>query len=125
MRVTGTNIGLNACVYNISGTTIYLTVANSSTVNTTVTFDNPIYFTNENTVTYASTFLPTATGGGGTGTNATAAIVEAGIFNESTASGTSNTDAAVGGLMLCRTVFPVVNKGVDDTMTITWTVTIQ
>jgi hypothetical protein len=45
---------------------------------------------------------------------ATGAITEAGIFN-----------AVSGGTMLCRTVFPVVNKGADDTMSITWTITIQ
>lgn len=39
----------------------------------------------------------------------TAAITEAGIFN-----------AASGGTMLCRTVFPVINKGSLDTLTITW-----
>jgi hypothetical protein len=37
-QVTGTNIGTNAIVRGISGTTIYLTVANSGTVSTTVTF---------------------------------------------------------------------------------------
>tara|TARA_R110000868_G_scaffold126509_2_gene333662 strand:+ start:1886 stop:2737 length:852 start_codon:yes stop_codon:yes gene_type:complete len=37
-QVTGTNIGTNAIVRSISGTTIYLTVANSGTVSTTVTF---------------------------------------------------------------------------------------
>jgi hypothetical protein len=118
MRATGTNLGTNAYVYSISGAgpyTITLTAANAGAVNTTVTFDNPIYFTNANTVTYQSTFAPGAAG----------AIVEAGIFNESTLTGTSNSDSLVGGSMLCRTTFPVVFKGVDDTMTITWTVTIQ
>ena len=43
----------------------------------------------------------------------TGAITEAGIFN-----------AGTGGDMLARTVFPVVNKGDDDSMTITWTITI-
>tara|TARA_R110000803_G_scaffold189457_1_gene251944 strand:+ start:6313 stop:6735 length:423 start_codon:yes stop_codon:yes gene_type:complete len=42
----------------------------------------------------------------------TGAIAEAGIFN-----------ASSGGTMLCRTDFSVVNKGVNDSMTITWTVT--
>lgn len=56
-------------------------------------------------VTYDATFGP------GTGTGA---ITEAGIFN-GTPSGT----------MLCRTVFNVVNKGADDTLSITWTVTIS
>jgi len=26
--------------------------------------------------------------------------------------------------MLCRTVFPVVNKQADDTMSVTWTITL-
>lgn len=45
--------------------------------------------------------------------DATGAVVEAGIFNAST-----------GGDMLCRTVFSVVNKAADDTLAITWTVTL-
>lgn len=44
----------------------------------------------------------------------TGAITEAGIFNASTA-----------GTMLCRTVFSVVNKGADDTLQITWTITLN
>jgi len=43
----------------------------------------------------------------------TGAVTEAGIFN-----------AATSGSMLCRTVFPVVNKAADDTMAITWTITL-
>lgn len=45
--------------------------------------------------------------------DATGAVTEAGIFN-----------ASSGGDMLCRTVFSVVNKGADDVMSITWTVTL-
>lgn len=45
--------------------------------------------------------------------DATGAVVEAGIFN-----------ALTGGDMLCRTVFSVVNKGANDTMTVTWTITL-
>ena len=56
-------------------------------------------------VTYTATF-PAGTG--------TGAVVEAGIFN-----------ASSGGTMLCRTVFSVVNKGADDAMSVTWTVTIS
>jgi hypothetical protein len=56
-------------------------------------------------VTYTATF------GAGTGTGA---IVEAGIFNDGTT-----------GTMLCSSVFPVVNKGADDGMSITWTVTVS
>jgi hypothetical protein len=59
----------------------------------------------DNVVTYTATF-PAGTG--------TGAVVEAGIFNDGTA-----------GTMLCRTVFAVVNKGADDAMSVTWTVTIS
>lgn len=58
-----------------------------------------------NTTQYVATF------GAGTGTGA---LVEAGILNASSS-----------GTMLCRTVFSVVNKGADDTLTITWTITIN
>lgn len=44
----------------------------------------------------------------------TGALTEAGIFNASSS-----------GTMLCRTVFPVVNKGAADSMSITWTITIS
>lgn len=57
------------------------------------------------TITYVASFEA----GDGTG-----AITEAGIFNAST-----------GGTMLCRTVFSTVNKGANDTMTITWTITLS
>jgi hypothetical protein len=53
----------------------------------------------------------TATFGAGVGTGA---VVEAGIFN-----------AGSGGTMQCRSVFPVVNKGADDGMSITWTITVS
>jgi hypothetical protein len=57
-----------------------------------------------NTITYVSSFEA----GDGTG-----AVTEAGIFNASSA-----------GTMLCRTVFAVVNKAADDTMSVTWTITL-
>jgi len=57
-------------------------------------------------VVYVATF-PASAGEG--------AITEAGIFN----------DDSSGGTMLCRTVFPVVNKGANDSMTITWTITVS
>ena len=56
-------------------------------------------------VTYASSYAS------GTGTGA---VTEAGIFNDATA-----------GTMLCRTVFDVVNKGANDTLAITWTITLS
>jgi hypothetical protein len=43
----------------------------------------------------------------------TGAVTEAGIFN-----------AATSGTMLCRTVFPVINKGAADTLVITWKVAV-
>ena len=58
-----------------------------------------------NEVAYVASFAA------GTGTGA---ITEAGLLN-----------AASGGTLLCRTVFSVVNKGADDSMTVTWTVTVS
>jgi len=58
-----------------------------------------------NTITYVSSFEA----GEGTG-----AVTEAGIFNASSS-----------GTMLCRTVFPAVNKQADDTMSVTWTITLS
>lgn len=58
-----------------------------------------------NVVTYTAEYAA----GQGTG-----ALTEAGIFNASSA-----------GTMLCRTVFDVINKAADDSMTITWTVTLS
>lgn len=46
--------------------------------------------------------------------DATGAVTEAGIFNASSS-----------GDMLCRTVFNVVNKAADDTMSVTWTITLS
>jgi len=58
-----------------------------------------------NTVEFIASF-PAGTG--------TGALTEAGIFN-----------AASAGTMLCRTTFAVVNKGADDSMAITWRVTVN
>ena len=55
-------------------------------------------------VTYSATFGP----GVGTGS-----VVEAGIFNASSA-----------GTMLCHTVFPVVNKDANETIVITWNISV-
>lgn len=60
--------------------------------------------TNNEKVQYVATFEPG---------DATGAVTEAGIFN-----------AAAAGDMLCRTVFPVVNKAADDQMAVTWTITL-
>ena len=58
-----------------------------------------------NSITYTATF-PAGYGDG--------SITEAGIFN-----------ASVAGTMLCRTVFPVVNKQAGDTIAVTWKVTVS
>jgi hypothetical protein len=50
-------------------------------------------------------------------TSNTTAITEAAILNSST--------AALAGTMLCRTTFNAVNKGNDDTLQITWTITVS
>jgi hypothetical protein len=71
-------------------------VALTSTTNVTTNVAN-------DAVQYVATF------GAGAGTGA---LVEAGIFN-----------AASAGTMVSRVVFPVVNKGAADTMTITWKIT--
>jgi hypothetical protein len=55
------------------------------------------------------TFIGDWAAGDGTG-----AITEAGIFNSASA-----------GIMLCRTVFAVKNKGAGDTLTLTWVLTIS
>lgn len=65
-----------------------------------------------NAVTYACTFNP----GVGTG-----ALVEAGIFNY----GTYTASPSASQILLCRTIFAVINKGAADTLTISWTVTIS
>jgi len=57
-----------------------------------------------NAVAYVASF-PAGTG--------TGAVTEAGIFN-----------ASSGGTMLCRTVFSVINKGANDILGITWTITV-
>lgn len=56
-------------------------------------------------VTYIASF------GAGVGTGA---VTEAGLFNAGSA-----------GTMLCRTTYAVVNKGADDSLSITWTITVS
>jgi hypothetical protein len=57
-----------------------------------------------NTITYTSSFEAG---------DATGAVTEAGIFN-----------AASGGTMLCRTVFAVVNKSADDSLSVSWQISL-
>lgn len=58
----------------------------------------------DNTITYVSSFEA----GDATGT-----VTEAGIFN-----------AATSGTMLCRVVFPAIGKQAEDTMSITWVISL-
>ena len=57
-----------------------------------------------NTVTYSASY-PAGTG--------TGALTEAGVFNASSS-----------GTLLCRTVFPVINKQAADSIVITWVISI-
>ena len=57
-----------------------------------------------NVITYVASFEDT---------KATGAVTEAGLFN-----------ALTEGTMLCRTVFAVVNKGADDTLSVSWQITL-
>ena len=57
-----------------------------------------------NTITYVSSFEAG---------DATGAVTEAGIFNASSS-----------GTMLCRVVFAAINKAADDTMSVTWVITL-
>ena len=66
-----------------------------------------VALTSSNNVGGTITFVASYPAGTGTG-----ALTEAGIFN-----------AAAAGTMLARTVFPVVNKGSGDAVSITWAIT--
>lgn len=76
--------------------------SNLANVALTVTGGTP----SSNTLTFAATF-PAGTG--------TGAITEAAVFN-----GQPQTNPT----MLCRTVFPVVNKGASDVVGISWVINI-
>jgi hypothetical protein len=89
-------VGTGAVAADAADTTLG-TEANRQLLSSTVVASN--------VVTYTANYVA----GQGTG-----ALTEAGIFNASSA-----------GTMLCRTVFDVINKAVDDSMTITWTVTLS
>ena len=72
---------------------------------TTITFDNAS--ATSKTIQYVADFAA------GNPTTASA-ITEAGLFSQ----------LAIGGTMLARTVFPVINKGTGDSMRITWKITL-
>lgn len=91
-------VGTGAVAPVAGNTTLGAEIASSRVALTSGTATN-------SDVTYVATFGPTV----GTG-----AITEAGIFN-----------AASAGTMLCRTTFSVVNKAAEDSLTISWKVTIS
>lgn len=91
-------VGTDNTAAAANDTTLGAAVAASRTALTSTTVT-------DNAVAYVATF-GAGVGGG--------ALTEAGIFNDPSA-----------GTMLCRTVYSVVNKGASDSMTITWTITIN
>lgn len=91
-------VGTSSTAPAVGDTTLGAEIASSRTALTSTTVTT-------NSVAYVCTF--------GTGVG-TGAVTEAGIFNASSA-----------GTMLCRTTFSVINKGASDTLTITWTVTVN
>ena len=91
-------LGTGTTAANAADTALGTAISGSRTALTSTTVSS-------NTITYVASFAA------GTGTGA---VTEAGIFNASSA-----------GTMLCRTVFPVVNKQSGDSMTVTWTVTVS
>jgi hypothetical protein len=91
-------LGTGATAAAAGDTTLGAAIASSRTALTSTTVST-------NTITYVASFAA------GTGTGA---VTESGIFNASSA-----------GTMLCRTVFPVVNKQSGDSMTVTWTITVS
>jgi hypothetical protein len=100
--MTHMGLGTSTVAAAATDTTLGAEVANSrallaSTTVVTTTFTN-------DSLQYVAAF-PAGT--------ATGALTEAGIFS-----------ASSGGTMLARTVYPVINKGSLDTLTITWKITV-
>lgn len=89
-------VGTNNATAAVGQTTLTAESDRNALTSTTVT---------NNTVIYVATWAAT---------DATGALVEAAVLN-----------ASSGGTMLCRTVFPVLNKGSADSLTITWTITVS
>jgi hypothetical protein len=105
-RMTGTTPAVMSHMAVGTGTTEPV-IANT-TLETELT---RVALDSQSTTANVSTYIATYAAGVATG-----AITEAGIFNAS---------GAGLGTLLCRTVFGVVTKAVDDIMVITWNVTIS
>lgn len=93
-------VGTSSTATADAQTTLISEIARISLTSTTIVTTN----VTGDSVQYVATFTPGV---------ATGALTEAGLFN-----------AGASGTMLARTVFPVINKGDLDTLTITWKVTI-
>ena len=100
-------IGTGTTAAAAADTTLGGVDASGNPITNTELYRNAIDTTTviDNTITYETTWEA----GDGTGP-----ITEAGIF-----------DAASAGEMLARTKFDVVNKGANDKMTISWTITVS
>tara|TARA_R110000803_G_scaffold90101_1_gene157420 strand:- start:121 stop:567 length:447 start_codon:yes stop_codon:yes gene_type:complete len=96
--MTHMELGTGTTAAAVGDTTLQTAIASSRVTLTSTTVTT-------NAIAYVASF-PAGTG--------TGAVTEAGTFN-----------AASAGTMLCRTVFSVVNKGANDAMSITWTITVS
>ena len=92
-------LGISGWSPVVAGDTALVSEVGRSAAVSSTSISNPL------DVVFAATF-PAGVGSG--------SITEAGVFN-----------AASGGTLVARTAFAVVNKGPDDIVTITWTVTIS
>jgi hypothetical protein len=96
--MTHMELGTGTTAAAVGDTTLQTAISGSRVTLTSTTVTT-------NAIAYVASF-PAGTG--------TGAVTEAGVFN-----------AASAGTMLCRTVFSVVNKGANDAMSITWTITVS
>jgi len=96
--MTHMELGTGTTAAAVGDTTLQTAISGSRVTLTSTTVTT-------NAIAYVASF-PAGTG--------TGAVTEAGTFNASSA-----------GTMLCRTVFSVVNKGANDAMSITWTITVS
>jgi len=106
-RMTSTSSGVMSHLQLGTGSTA-ATAANT-TLETAISPRNALTSTTSGgtyseQLTYKATFIAG---------EATGSLREAGIFN-----------ASSGGTMLCRTVYPIINKGAGDTLEVTWTVSL-
>ena len=118
---------LTSCMSHMAiGTSVTTATVNDTSLTAEVTFGGDISGYNRASLTTSSystgivTYIATfgVNNPQRTNTSNTTAITEAGIFNS------SNMQVS-GGTMLCRTTFNAVNKGNDDTLQITWTITVS